>query len=443
MFVARHAEEFRKLADELGLDESLHNFIRTRDDLHMRGAQKLWSMFRPEDIDKRAYEGLYCVGCEAFYAQEDLLEGNLCPTHKKSVEVIKEENYFFKFSAFQKQLLELYERSPNFVIPNSRLNEIRTFVGQGLEDFSISRLASKMPWGIPVPDDSNHVMYVWFDALVNYISAIGWSSAVPGADTSRSEAPSGACVQASRSDSVGDGHGVVDSNTFKKWWNETGGVVQYCGKDNLRQQAAMWQAMLMAAGLTPSKTIIIDGFVTGEGGIKMSKSLGNTINPLELVKEYGTDAVRYYVVRELSPFEDSPFTIEKFKDAYNAHLANGLGNLVSRIMKMATGNGVGFKFELVGTIGRFADIKEAHDECERGFEEYNLQRAANAIWNIISKTDAIVQEREPFKKIKIDKAGAEKDIEELLIRLYIIGTMLLPIMPKTAEQIIDLVENSK
>ncbi|MEK7501301.1 MAG: class I tRNA ligase family protein, partial [Patescibacteria group bacterium] len=344
---------------------------------------------------------------------------------------------------FQKQLLELYEKNPNFVIPSSRLNEIRTFVEQGLEDFSISRLASKMPWGIPVPDDSNHVMYVWFDALVNYISAIGWSSAVPGADTSRSEAPSGACVQASRSDSVGDGHGVVGGDTFKKWWNETGGVVQYCGKDNLRQQAAMWQAMLMAAGLTPSKTIIIDGFVTGEGGIKMSKSLGNTVDPLELVREYGTDAVRYYVVRELSPFEDSPFTIEKFKDAYNAHLANGLGNLVSRVMKMATGNDVNFKKDLVENINESSDIEEARREYEKSFEEFNIQHAVNAIWDIISKTDAIVQERAPFKKIKIDKAGAEKDIEELLARLHIIGTMLLPIMPKTAEQIIDLVENGE
>jgi len=290
-------------------------------------------------------------------------------------------------------------------------------VGRGLEDFSISRLASKMPWGIPVPDDTEHVMYVWFDALVNYISAIGWP------------------------DDIIQGKKVAGS--FKKWWMETEGAVQYCGKDNLRQQSAMWQAMLMAAGLTPSKSIIIDGFITGEGGLKMSKSLGNTVDPLDLVKEYGTDALRYYVVRELSPFEDSPFTLEKFKKAYNAHLANGLGNLVSRVMKMATTNSISFNER---DAEDFADTEEAKTACKsqmEGFEKYDLQSAANAIWELISSTDLIVQEREPFKKIKTDRMAAEKDIVELLNRLHFIGTMLLPIMPKTAERIIDLVINNK
>jgi methionyl-tRNA synthetase len=290
------------------------------------------------------------------------------------------------------------------------LNEIRAFVERGLEDFSISRVESKMPWGIAVPGDPTQVMYVWFDALVNYISAIGW----PDRDTE-----------------------------FKKWWVETGGVVQYCGKDNLRQQAAMWQAMLMAVKLPPSKRIIIDGFVTGEGGVKMSKSLGNTVDPLDIVKLYGTDALRYYVTRELAPFEDSTFTLDKFKDAYNAHLANGLGNLVSRTMKMATSNEVKFDLEISKKLMASEELIFIDKKYHDGFEKYDLQMASNAVWELISATDKIVQERQPFKKIKTDKVGAEADIKELLARLHLIGTMLLPILPETSSKIIDLVENNK
>ncbi len=438
IYVDRMAEKFKEILPLLGISPDI-NFIRTTDPRHIAAAQEFWNVVKKNGyIYKKNYSVKYCVGCELNKTESELADGK-CPLHPlQELEIIDEENYFFKFSAFQKQLLELYEKNQNFVIPDSRLKEIKSFIEQGLEDFSISRLASKMPWGIPVPDDSDHVIYVWFDALVNYVSVVGWSSA-----TTVEAATSVDFTKRTKTLRRAEEGVMSIGDTFKKWWIETGGVVQYCGKDNLRQQAAIWQAMLMAAGLTPSKTIIIDGFVTGEGGIKMSKSLGNTVDPLELVKEYGTDTLRYYVVRELSPFEDSPFTIDKFKDAYNAHLANGLGNLVSRIMKMATGNEMKFKKNLVGDIGKSLDIEEVQREYERGFKEYNLQRATNAIWNLISKTDAIVQERAPFKKIKIDKAGAEKDIEELLARLYIIGTMLLPIMPKTAEQIIDLVENNK
>jgi methionyl-tRNA synthetase len=444
LYVDKVAEKFKELIPLLGISPDA-NFIRTTDSHHVAAAQEFWNKVNKNGyIYKKNYSVKYCVGCELNKTESELVNGK-CPLHPlQDLEIIDEENHFFKFSAFQKQLLELYAKNPNFVVPASRLNEIRSFVEQGLEDFSISRLASKMPWGIAVPNDADHVMYVWFDALVNYVSAIGWPPLATPVEASTSVDFGGAKRSQTKTlRPAEEGVVPVEGNTFKKWWMETGGVVQYCGKDNLRQQAAMWQAMLMAANITPSKTIVIDGFITGEGGLKMSKSLGNTVDPLDIVKEYGADVLRYYVSRELSPFEDSPFTIEKFKEAYNAHLANGLGNLVSRVIKMATGNGVSFKKELAKTFCEFADVKASKEEYEKGFEEYNLQRATNAIWNIISKTDAIVQERAPFKKIKVDKAGAEKDIEELLARLYIVGTMLLPIMPKTAQQIIDLVENNK
>lgn len=409
-YVDDFAARFKNLIPTLGIMPTI-TFTRTTDPHHIAAAQEFWKIADKNGlIYKKNYSVKYCIGCELEKTESELVDGK-CPLHPlQELELIQEENYFFRFSIFQKQLMDLYEKNPNFVVPNSRLNEIRAFVERGLEDFSISRLKSKMPWGITVPGDENQVMYVWFDALVNYVSAIGW----PDREVE-----------------------------FKKWWVESGGVVQYCGKDNLRQQAAMWQAMLMAVKLPPSKQIIIDGFVTGEGGLKMSKSLGNTVDPLDIVKEYGTDSLRLYVAKELSPFEDSPFTMEKFKEAYNAHLANGLGNLVSRTMKMAEANGVKYDPTVAKTLAMSVEASTLSQKYREGFEKYDLQQACNAIWELVSNTDKIVQERQPFKKIKTDRAGGEADIKELLARLNFIATMLLPILPETAAKITDLTENNK
>jgi methionyl-tRNA synthetase len=252
-----------------------------------------------------------------------------------------------------------------------------------------------------VPGDPAQVMYVWFDALVNYISAIGWPT---------------------------------DMEKFNKWQVETGGMVQYCGKDNLRQQTAMWQAMLMAAKLPNSRTVVIDGFVTGAGGIKMSKSLGNGIDPVELLDIYGTDAVRYYVTRELSPFEDTPMTKEMFLEAYNANLANGLGNLVSRVMKMAEIYNI--------TIGDESTV--FWDKKVDLLEKYNIQAYCDEIWNIdIKSLDEYIQREKPFSKVKIDREGAEKDVKFLLTHLRGIALKLQPIMPETSEKILKLIKANK
>jgi methionyl-tRNA synthetase len=409
-YVDEKSKKYRELLSALGILPET-NFIRTTDVHHVAAAAEFWRVVAKNGfIYKKDYSIKYCVGCELEKTDSELVDDR-CPLHPLTeIEIIKEENYFFKFSDFQKKLLNLYKSNPTLVVPDFRFNEIKAFVERGLEDFSISRLKSKMSWGIPVPDDQTQVMYVWFDALVDYISAVGWPN---------------------------------DQKKFKKFWEESGGVVQYCGKDNLRQQSAMWQAMLMAAGLPPSKTIVIDGFVTGDGGIKMSKSLGNTVDPFELVREYGTDAVRYYALRELHPFEDSPFTPEKFKDAYNAGLANGLGNLVSRVMKMATANGISFDKKIAKTLAASDEMDKIYKEQMAGLDSYDLQRSSKVVWDLIASTDKIIQEREPFKKIKTDKAVAEKDIQELLARLDIIGTMLLPFLPQTAAKIIELVEGNK
>jgi len=409
-FVDEAAKKFKDMLPLLGIMSEV-NFIRTTDPHHVKAAQEFWRIADKNGlIYKKNYAIKYCVGCELEKTESELEEGK-CPLHPlQEIEIIEEENYFFRFSIYGKQLMDLYERNnpSGFVIPNTRLNEIRAFVERGLEDFSISRLASKMPWGIPVPKDPAHVMYVWFDALVNYISAVGWPD---------------------------------DEKSFKKWWIDTGGVVQYCGKDNLRQQSAMLQAMLMAVGLPPSKTIVIDGFVTGEGGVKMSKSLGNTVDPLEIVKEYGTDALRYFVTRELHPFEDGVFTMEKFKEAYNAGLANGLGNLTSRIMKMAMDN-----IPMPKTSKNVSDesefVKLDDPEFFEAINNYNLEKAMNIIWSKIAVLDQRIQKEQPFVLVKSDAEKGKKLIRELVQSLNEIAIHLLPFLPCTASKILECVRNN-
>ncbi|MCC6290546.1 methionine--tRNA ligase [Candidatus Nomurabacteria bacterium] len=393
-YVDEYAEKFKNLQKHLGLSDNL-NFIRTTDPGHMEAARRFWEICeRNNFIYKKNYQVKYCVGCELEKTESELEDGR-CPIHPNlEVELIDEENYFFKFKAFEQDLLKLYER-PNFVLPQSRLNEIKAFVGRGLEDFSISRLASKMPWGVPVPNDPDHVMSVWFDALVNYISALGWPN---------------------------------DLEKFEKFWGtkESPNAVQFAGKDNLRQQSAMWQAMLLAAGLPTSKQIVIHGFINVDGQ-KMSKSLGNVIDPIKLVEEYGTDAVRYYLARHVNPFEDSDFTLEKFKEAYNANLANGLGNLVSRVMKMAEVNNI--KSDV-----NFEIDKELFGEM-KNIDSFEFNKEMDAIWKYISDVDNFIQNHKPFELIKTNRPQAEEDIKLVLRWLARIAMWLRPFMPSSAEKI--------
>ena len=400
-FVDAYAEKFKQLHRILGLkadapSEGFYShFIRTTDPHHVAAATEFWKICAANGfIYKKAYKGFYCVSDEAFVTEKDMVNG-FCPNHPGvPLLEVEEENYFFKFSAFSDKLSALYAERPDFVLPHSRFNEAKNLITQGLEDFSISRIASRMPWGIPVPGDEAHVMYVWFDALVDYISTIGWPQ---------------------------------DAASFEKWWTQTGGVVQYCGKDNLQHQALRWQAMLMSVGLTPSCQIVINGFVTGESGVKMSKSLGNVVSPVDIINEYGTDALRYYVLRELSMFEDSPFSRDLFRSAYNTGLANGIGNLVSRVMRMATTNGV----ELAAGDAP-TELDEKVISC---VEKYEHNKAMDEIWATAGELDRFIQEKEPFKLIKTDPARAKEDIAHLLAGLAWIAFNLRPFLPETAAKI--------
>jgi len=392
-YVDRYAAKFKLLKEKLDLYPGLH-FIRTTDAHHEAAAQEFWKRCAANgDIYKKNYQIKYCVGCELEKTDSELVN-DCCPLHPDTtLELIDEENYFFKFSKYQQPLLDLYAAHPDFVIPDFRQKEVRMFVERGLQDFSISRLKEKMPWGVEVPGDSAHVMYVWFDALVNYVSTLGWPE---------------------------------NTENFEKFWGtkEAPNALQFGGKDNLRQQSAMWQAMLMSAGLPNSKQILIQGFVLN-GGQKMSKSLGNVINPLDLVEKYGTDAVRYVLLRHTSAFEDSDLTLDAIHEHYTANLTNGLGNLVARVMKLA-------ETHLLEPITR-PEPAPFPEEYMHAVTAFEFNRAMDFIWARITALDERITSEEPFKLVKEDVEKGKALIRELATELYQIGRLLNPFMPKTNE----------
>ncbi|TXH01959.1 MAG: methionine--tRNA ligase [Candidatus Moraniibacteriota bacterium] len=391
-YVDYFAAKFKNLKTILGLSDGL-NFSRTTDERHIVAAQEIWRRVEANGYIRRGvYQAKYCVGCELEKQDSDLVEGR-CPLHpNKELEQIDEENYFFCFSKLQEKLLSLYEKYPDFVVPAHRQKEITNFVKSGLSDFSISRLKEKMPWGIPVPGDEKQVMYVWFDALTYYISALGWPR---------------------------------DEDSFNSYWGsaESPRAIQVAGKDNLRQQASMWQAMLLAAELPTSRQIMIHGFITSSG-MKISKSLGNTVDPLEYVEKYGVDALRYYLLAKMDPFEDSDFTKEKFEEIYKADLQNGLGNLVSRVAAMA-----------VGIRGQqSADSRQLNEGVARAISEFRFDEAIKDIWDRIKRADQLISEKKVWELTGQEKAEV---LSELVSSIVTIANDLMPIIPTTAKKILD------
>ncbi len=391
-YTDEYATKFRALKDVLGLHPELH-FIRTTDSHHKAAAQEIWRRCLAKgDIEKRKYKGLYCVGDEAFIKESELVDGKCANHPTMDVIEIEEENYFFKLTNYESALLKYLSRE-GVIVPEWRRQEALNFVKAGLEDFSISRVKEKMPWGVSVPDDDTQVMYVWFDALTNYISTLGWPE-----------------------DSEGN---------FKKFW-EGGDVMQVAGKDQVRFQSIMWQAMLMSANVKTTDRVLYHGFITS-GGQKMSKSLGNVIDPITIVNEYGVDALRYYLARHVHPFEDSDVTMEKFKEAYNANLANGLGNITARIMTLAEGH-------LLQPID-LPEPKGFPNEYTDALEKYEYNVALDYVWSRIQALDQKINRTEPFKLVKTDAEKGKVLIAELATELYEIVRMLSPCMPATSEKI--------
>lgn len=390
------AQNFLDLKKMLNL--SFDSFTRTTDEHHIKAAQEFWKRCEANgDIYKKNYKIKYCIGCELEKTESDLADGK-CPLHPNmEIEVIDEENYFFRFSKYQEKLLEFYASNPSFVIPDKKFNEVKSFVDMGLQDFSISRLKSKMPWGIEVPGDNDHVMYVWFDALVNYISALGWPES---------------------------------QDAFNVWWPG----VQLAGKDNLRQQSAMWQAMLFSVGIPNSKQVFINGFVN-VGGQKMSKSLGNVVSPSDLVSKFGVDAARYLLLTIGDNFgEDMDFTWERVTEKYNADLANGLGNTTSRIIKLAEG---------LDTHPNNKTDNARIEALKKMIDKMELSQALQYIWSIIRENDKYISDTKPWELKKNDEKKFNEIISELLIKIGLIAELILPFMPDTAKKIKKAIEAKK
>lgn len=390
--------KFSSLFKELNI--SYDQFIRTTDQkAHWPGAQALWEkLVDAGDIYKKEYEGLYCVGHEAFITEKDLVDGK-CPDHGTVPEMLKEENYFFKLSRYTDEIKKRIESRELVVVPETREREILSLLSEGLQDVSFSR-PRKADWpqglGIPVPGDDTQVMYVWCDALSNYITALGYGR---------------------------------DDALYQEFWPG----MHVIGKDILRFHAAIWPGMLLSAGLPLPKALLVHGFITS-GGKKMSKTLGNVIDPEELLAEYGTDAVRYFLARHISPFEDGDITREAFKDAYNADLANGLGNLASRVMTLA-------QTHLPEPVK--VEFTPYPDEFTSALERFEINKAAEYIWGRIAALDQRIAQDAPFKVVKEDADRGRAMITELVKELAAIDLMLEPFMPDTSKKIIEAIMANK
>jgi len=403
----RNAPTFRELFRSFGIAND--DFIRTTEPRHRAGVEEIIRRIAAAgDLYLASHEGWYCPPCEAFYPEKDLVDA-ACPVHGTKLELQKEENVFFRLSRYEKPLLALYDGNTGgkpFVFPESRLNEVRSFVAAGLKDLSVSR--TTISWGIPFPGHPGHVVYVWLDALTNYISALGF--------------------------------GGKDDTLFRRFWPVGGSdakAVHVVGKDILRFHAVYWPAFLMSAGLPVPTQVVGHGWWLKDAR-KMSKSVGNVVRPDELVATFGIDALRWHLVSEMAFGQDASFSDEAFLTAYNADLANGLGNTLSRAVRMAT-DAFGGK-----TPSERCDDNEVMRAAEAAvaswtaaFEEYRLQDAAGAIRSLLSKIDGYITEKEPWKLAKLEGAtpALHRIHHNCLEGLRVAATLLTPIAPGTAEEI--------
>lgn len=418
-FVDINSGKFRELTKILNVSND--DFIRTTDqERHYKAAQKLWKKLDASgDIYPKTYRGQYCVGCEAFLTEKDLIDGK-CPYHQKAPETIEEKNYFFKMSKYLPTVKEKIQSGEIRIIPEERKNEIINIIENAEKesmDVSFSRPKKVLDWGVPVPNDEEQTMYVWCDALTNYISALGY----------------GDCDENSSFDR---GEGCVN---FEKFWPAN---VHVIGKDILRFHAMVWPAMLLSAGLELPKKICVHGFITS-GGQKMSKSLGNVIDPFEIAEKYGTDAVRYYLLKEIPTTGDGDFSYEKFETVYKADLQNGLGNLVARVLAMTEKYFDGKvpeckeEYKAETEFSGIEIIKKTNADLNNNFANFKLDIILENISAIIRETDGYIQKYEPFKLIKESPEKTACVIYNCLETIRIIAWLIRPFMPETSDKIFE------
>jgi len=415
--------KFKSLKRILNLSND--DFIRTTDKKrHWPAVKKVWLKLKENgDIYKKKYKGLYCSGCEAFITKKDLKEGK-CLIHRIKPEIIEEENYFFRLSKYSKKIEKIIKKDVIKIIPETRKNDNLSFIKKGLGDISFSRPRKDLRWGIPVPDDRTQTIYVWCDALVNYISALSYAK---------------------------------NSKKFQKFWPAN---VHCIGKDIQKFHCLIWPGMLLSLRLPLPKTIFVHGFIT-VAGQKMSKSLGNVIDPFELVKKYGTDAVRYFLLREIPTTEDGDFTYEKFEKRYNSDLASGLGNLVARVITMAaklnpksqitnlspSTDGLGpALFQKGGGPKQIPNLKfqttinKTWNIYHKALDNFRFNEALVSIWKLISFCDKYIEKERPWELIKSQKSKVKSQkskiiLNNLLFALTNIAKMLQPFLPETSEKI--------
>lgn len=388
-YVGKMAKVWKETWDKLDIAGGDFHFIRTTDEHHIKFAQEFFqNLFEKGFIEKGDYEGLYCIGHEAFLRADELDESGLCPEHKRKPEQRKEKNYFFKLSLFQKKLLDFYKEHPDFIEPPFRKNEVVSFVKKGLEDISISRETDK--WGIRVPFDQTQSIYVWFEALLSYYS-----------------------------------------ETPKELWPAD---LHLIGKEILRFHTVIWPAMLMAAGLPLPKKIFAHGFFTIKG-TKISKSLGNTIDPLKIAQDWGIDTLRYFLFKEFPFGNDGDFSFERLREVYNSDLANGLGNLVARLARLA---------ETLNIEVPRANPQPLFDTpFAVAVEKLAFQQALDYIWNKIHSSDKNLEETKPWELLKENPEKAVAVVENQIRQIREIQELLHPFLPQTAAKIASIFAGPK
>ncbi len=390
------------------LDITHDDFVRTTQPRHRQAVEAIVARIEASGdfyVDK--HEGWYCSSCESFYTEKELLPGNRCPTHETDCEWQSEENVFFRLSKYQDRLLELYAGDPPFVVPESRANEVRSFVEGGLKDISVSRAG--LPWGIPFPGRDNEVIYVWLDALTNYLTALGLGS--------------------------------DDTSKLERYWHDDGIRINMIGKDILRFHAIWWPAFLMSAGLPVPSTVAIHGWWLRDNK-KVSKTVGNIVRPDALIERFGPDVLRYYLLRDMVFGQDAGFSDEAFVDRYNSDLANDLGNTVSRLVKLTRSIFDGkTPPESCNNNPIIAAAATAVSQYHEGMQSFEYSKALAALWKLLSEVNQYLVAREPWKTVKTEgpSEGVSRVLWNSLEGVRIVTTALAPVMPSTAARILEAI----
>lgn len=397
--VDKNSKLFEDLAKKLNVGFDV--FQRGSSKKHHISSQKLWELcYKDGDIYKKQYTGLYCVGCELFYEKNELSEKGECFEHPgKKLEEVSEENYFFKLSKYQKELEEILKSNKIRIVPQNRRNEALSFIRDGLKDISISRSNIRAKnWGVTVPNDKEQKVYVWFDALNIYQSGVGFGSALQN-----------------------------DDKKYKEWWPADLHVI---GKGILRFHAIYWPAFLLSAGLPLPKSIFVHEYITVNGQ-KMSKTLGNVTDPIELIDKYGSDPLRYYILRYISPFTDGDFSHKKFKEIYNADLANGLGNLIARVAKLCENS----SYMQMGSQDRASGHLISIEEYSNAMSEFRFNDALFFVWKKIAALDKFINDEKPWNLLKEGDRRLKPILAHSIDQIQEIAALLEPFLPETSQKI--------